>query len=78
MVATMISRTIGTSGFSDRTEFSVTTVYVPTRRKRTKTADLSELKAAADRLSQALADVDEEEVVDEFKTLRRRGKGVDR
>ncbi len=26
-------------------------VYVPTRRKRTKTADMSELKAAADRLS---------------------------
>jgi len=50
-------------------------VYVPTRRKRTKTADMSELKAAADRLSQALADVDEQELVDEFKTLRRRGKG---
>ena len=53
-------------------------VYVPTRRKRTKTADMSELKAAADRLSQALADVDEEELVDEFKTLRRRGKGTSR
>ena len=53
-------------------------VYVPTRRKRTKTAELSELKAAADRLSQALADVDEEQVVDEFKTLRRRGKDVAR
>ncbi len=53
-------------------------VYVPTRRKRTKTADMSELKAAADRLSQALADVDEEELVDEFKTLRRRGKGNSR
>ncbi len=51
-------------------------VYVPTRRKRTKTADMSELKAAADRLSQALADVDEEELLDEFKTLRRRGKGT--
>jgi hypothetical protein len=53
-------------------------VYVPTRRKHTKTADMSELKAAADRLSQALADVDEEELVDEFKTLRRRGKGTSR
>jgi hypothetical protein len=53
-------------------------VYVPTRRKRTKTADMSELKAAADRLSQALADVDEEELVDEFKTLRRRAKGTSR
>jgi len=30
-------------------------VYVPTRRKRSKTADLSELKAAADRLAEALA-----------------------
>lgn len=53
-------------------------VYVPTRRKRAKTADVSELKAAADRLSQALADVDEEVLVDEFKTLRRRAKGTSR
>ena len=53
-------------------------VFVPTRRKHTKTADMSELKAAADRLSQALADVDEEELVDEFKALRRRGKGTSR
>ena len=53
-------------------------VYVPTRRKRTKTADVSELKAAADRLSSELADVDEEELVDEFKKLRRRGKGAAR
>jgi hypothetical protein len=50
-------------------------VYVPTRRKRPKTADTSELKAAADRLAKALADVDEEELVAEFKQLRRRGKG---
>jgi PHD/YefM family antitoxin component YafN of YafNO toxin-antitoxin module len=49
-------------------------VYVPTRRKRAKTADLSELRAAADRLAEALADVDEEALVTEFKTLRRRGK----
>lgn len=53
-------------------------VYVPTRRKRTKTADVSELKAAADRLSQALANVDEEELVDEFKTVRRRAKSASR
>jgi len=53
-------------------------VYVPTRRKHTKTAEISELKAAADRLSQALEDVDEDELVDEFKTLRRRGKGDSR
>ena len=46
----------------------------PTRRKRPKTADLSELKAAADRLAKALADVDEEELVAEFNQLCRRGK----
>jgi hypothetical protein len=49
-------------------------VYVPTRRKHPKTADISELKAAADRLATALADVDEQELVAEFKELRRRGK----
>src|SRR4029077_15062832 len=49
-------------------------VYIPTRRKRPKTADISELKAAADRLAKALADADEEELVSEFKALRRRGK----
>ena len=53
-------------------------VYVPTRRKRRKTAELSELKAAADSLAKALADVDEEQLVSEFKELRRRGKGADR
>src|ERR1700688_1512974 len=50
-------------------------VYVPTRRKRPKAADISELKAAADRLAKALADVDEEELVADFKELRRRGEG---
>jgi UDP-N-acetyl-D-mannosaminuronate dehydrogenase len=49
-------------------------VYVPTPRKQPKTADLSELKAAADRLAKALADVDEDEFVADFKQLRRRGK----
>lgn len=53
-------------------------VYVPTRRKHRKTAELSELKAAADRLAKALADVDEEQLVSEFKELRRRGKGAAR
>ena len=53
-------------------------IYVPTRRKRPKSADLSELKAAADRLAQALADVDEEALVAEFKQLRRRGKSAAR
>jgi hypothetical protein len=49
-------------------------VYVPTRRKRPKAAEVSELKAAADRLAKALAGVDEEEVVAEFKGMRRKGK----
>ncbi len=31
-------------------------VYVPTRRKRPQTADISELKAASDQLAKALAD----------------------
>jgi hypothetical protein len=53
-------------------------VYVPTRRRQRKTAELSELKAAADRLSEALSDVDEEELVTEFKQTRRRGKGATR
>ena len=46
-------------------------VYVPTPRKRPNTAEISELKAAADRLATALADVDEEELVSEFKQLPR-------
>ena len=50
-------------------------VYVPTRRKYAKIADISELKAAADRLSQALADTDEEELVSEFKQMRRHRAG---
>lgn len=53
-------------------------VYVPTRRKRPMSADLSELKAAADRLAEALADVDEEALVTEFKQLRRREKSAAR
>jgi hypothetical protein len=38
-------------------------VYVPTRRKRDASADPRDLKAAADRLAQALTDVDEEGLV---------------
>ncbi|MGO9562324.1 MAG: prevent-host-death protein [Candidatus Korobacteraceae bacterium] len=53
-------------------------VYVPTRRKGPRAADLTELKAAADRLAQALSDVDEEKLVSEFKQLRRRGKSIAR
>jgi UDP-N-acetyl-D-mannosaminuronate dehydrogenase len=46
-------------------------IYVPTPRKRFRSADLSELKAAADRLTEALTDMDEEELVKEFKQMRR-------
>lgn len=53
-------------------------VYVPTRRKHSKTAELSELKAAADSLAKALADVDEEELAAEFKEARQRGKNAAR
>jgi antitoxin (DNA-binding transcriptional repressor) of toxin-antitoxin stability system len=49
-------------------------VFVPTRRNRPRTADPSELRAAADRLAETLADIDEEEVVAEFRQLRRGGK----
>jgi len=49
-------------------------VYVPTPRKPVKSADLSELRDAADRLATALADADEEEIVTEFKQARSRGK----
>src|ERR1700731_5159062 len=46
-------------------------VYVPTPRKRPNTAEIAELRAAADRLASALADADEQEIVAEFKQLRR-------
>lgn len=47
-------------------------VYVPTPRPQVKAADLAELKAAADRLAEALAGVSEDEVVAEFKKMRAR------
>ena len=53
-------------------------VYVPTRRKHPKSADLGELKAAANRLAEVLADMDEEEVVAEFKQLRHQSKNPSR
>jgi hypothetical protein len=51
-------------------------VYVPTRRKQAPSADPRDLKAAADRLAQALTEVDEEELVSEFKQMRRRSKSA--
>jgi PHD/YefM family antitoxin component YafN of YafNO toxin-antitoxin module len=51
-------------------------VYVPTPRKQLKSAEATELRAAADRLAEALADVDEEELVAEFKQARKRKRAV--
>jgi hypothetical protein len=51
-------------------------VYVPTPRKQVRSADAAELRAAADRLAEALSDVDEEEIVADFKQLRRRAKAA--
>jgi hypothetical protein len=53
-------------------------VYVPTPRKQPKTADVAELKAAAKRLAEVLADVDEDELVAEFNEARRRGERASR
>jgi len=46
-------------------------VYVPTPRRHSKTAELGELKAAAARLADALADVSEDEIAADFKLWRR-------
>jgi hypothetical protein len=51
-------------------------VYVPTPRKQIKPAELSELRAAADRLAASLADVDEEEFVPEFDRMRKSGRSA--
>jgi hypothetical protein len=53
-------------------------VYVPTPRKSIKSADMAELRAAADRLAAALSGEDEEEIVAEFKKVRRAGKAAAR
>lgn len=45
-------------------------VYIPTPRNRAAAADVSELKAAADRLAKELADVSEEELLADFKQAR--------
>ena len=51
-------------------------IYVPTPKKRAKSVDVAELKAAADRLAEELSSVDEEKLVAEFKQARRREKRV--
>lgn len=53
-------------------------VYVPTPRKGVKSADLGELKAAAERLATALAGMSEEDVSADFKEWRRRKKAAAR
>jgi len=53
-------------------------VYVPTPRKGVKSADLGELKAAAERLAAALAGMSEEDVSADFKEWRRRKKAAAR
>jgi len=53
-------------------------VYVPTPRKSVKSADVGDLKAAADRLAAALAGISEEEVTADLKEWRRRRKGAAR
>ncbi len=47
-------------------------IYVPTSRKAAvKTADSADLRAAADRLAEALSDVDEDELITDFKQAKR-------
>jgi hypothetical protein len=53
-------------------------VYIPTRSKKPKEAEVAELRAAAARLAELLADADEEEVVAEFNRLRRQKRGAAR
>lgn len=51
-------------------------VYVPTPRRREKSAEMAELKAAADHLAAVLADVDEDEFAAEFDKLRRKARAA--
>ncbi len=53
-------------------------IYVPTPRKHVRSAAAGELKAAADRLAEALTDMSEEEIVADFKQWRRTRKGARR
>jgi antitoxin (DNA-binding transcriptional repressor) of toxin-antitoxin stability system len=49
-------------------------IYVPARRRRKDAASVSELRAAADRLAEALADIDEDQLIEEFSQARRAGR----
>ena len=49
-------------------------IYVPTPRRKVKTAAVEELREAADRLAKELGGADEEEIVAEFNQMRRQGR----
>ena len=53
-------------------------IYVPTPKKRARSVDVAELKAAADRLAKELSSVDEDKLLAEFKQARRREKRAKR
>jgi hypothetical protein len=53
-------------------------VCVPTPRKSVKSADLGELKAAAERLTATLAGMSEEDISADFKHWRRHKKAASR
>ncbi|MGB6688148.1 MAG: prevent-host-death protein [Terracidiphilus sp.] len=53
-------------------------VYVPTPKKAVNSADYAHLKAAADRLAAALADVSEDEIAADFKKWRRERRAAAR
>jgi hypothetical protein len=50
-------------------------IYVPTPRK---SAEMTELRAATDRLAATISDVEEEEIVADFKQVRRGRKATAR
>jgi len=49
-------------------------IYVPAPRRRRDITDAAELRAAADRLAEALSQISEEELVTEFRAARRNGR----
>ncbi len=51
-------------------------VYVPTPKNQASLADTQELRAAADRLAAELADLDEAELVSDFKKFRAERKAA--
>jgi len=53
-------------------------VYVPTPRKRPTPANIDELRAAADRLASMFTEEETEEIVAEFKRLRRADRAARR